>query len=157
MNRALALPAVIKRLFGAPSVIFAPNPSVQKTDSGVSYDYIRPLATVEPAAIQFGLPVNVTYGVEDWPKLAQRLSDPRYRPAVILISWEHANLVKLARALVAAQDGNPGVVPDWDRNDFDGIDVLHIQRTSLPTGVTFQHLQEGLNGQPVTCPGDTPR
>jgi hypothetical protein len=153
LNRALALPPVIMRLFGKPNVIFAPNPSVPKTDLGISYDYIRPLATIEPTAIAFGLPVDVTYAAEDWPKLAKRLSDPTYRPGTILIVWEHTDLVKLARALVAAQDGNPGIVPDWNRSDFDGIDVLHIQRTSPPIGITFQHMQEGLNGEPAACPG----
>ena len=26
------------------------------------YDYVRPLATIEPAAIQYGMPVDTTYG-----------------------------------------------------------------------------------------------
>jgi hypothetical protein len=155
LNRALALPPVIKRLFGKPNVIFAPNPSVPKMDDGIAYDYIRPLATIEPTAIQFGLPVNVNYAAEEWPRLAKHLSDPTYRPLTILIVWEHADLVKLARALVAAQGGDPGVVPAWGATDYDGIDVLHIQRTAPPIGITFQHMQEGLNGEPAACPDET--
>ena len=53
LNRALALPAVIAKIFGKPSAIFAPDPSQQKEDDGVSYDYVRPLATIEPTAIFF--------------------------------------------------------------------------------------------------------
>src|SRR5208282_6311514 len=56
LNRALALPAVLARLFGTPAAIFAPNPADQITDHGERYDYVRPLATIEPTAISFGLP-----------------------------------------------------------------------------------------------------
>lgn len=38
LNRALALPPVIAKIFGRPSAIFAPDPSQQKQDDGVSYD-----------------------------------------------------------------------------------------------------------------------
>ena len=60
LNRALALPPVIAKTFGRPSAIFAPDPSRQKQDDGVSYDYVRPPATIEPTAIFFGLPVNAS-------------------------------------------------------------------------------------------------
>src|ERR1019366_8877077 len=36
LNRALALPPVIAKTFGRPSAIFAPDPSQQKEDEGVS-------------------------------------------------------------------------------------------------------------------------
>jgi hypothetical protein len=98
--------------------------------------------------------VDVTYGVQDWPKLAQHLSDPRYRPPVVVIAWEHNDLVRLARALVTAQGGDAGTVPEWDRQDFDSLYVLRIRRTGAPRGVTFEHLQEGLNGEPRQCPGE---
>jgi hypothetical protein len=60
LNRALALPQVIAKEFGKPDFIFAPDPSDRKKDSGEFYDYVRPLATIEPTAIKFGLPVNAT-------------------------------------------------------------------------------------------------
>src|ERR1700736_643011 len=44
LNRALALPPVIAKNFGRPSVIFAPDPSDRKVDDGEPYDYVRPLA-----------------------------------------------------------------------------------------------------------------
>ena len=56
LNRALALPTVIQKSFGKPDAIFAPNPSDQKNDEGEHYDYVRPLATIEPTAIAFGMP-----------------------------------------------------------------------------------------------------
>ena len=65
LNRALALPSAIANSFGRPEAIFAPNPSLPKEDAGKLYDYIRPLATIEPTAIQFGLPVDVSVGFDD--------------------------------------------------------------------------------------------
>jgi hypothetical protein len=50
LNRALALAPTIARSFGKPDAIFAPNPSHPKKDAGIFYDYVRPLATVEPTA-----------------------------------------------------------------------------------------------------------
>ena len=37
LNRSLALPAVIARMFGKQDAIFAPNPSIQKRDEGKPY------------------------------------------------------------------------------------------------------------------------
>ena len=60
LNRALALPAVVERMFGKPDAIFAPDPSGKNDDGGIAFDYVRPLATIEPTAIAFGLPVNAS-------------------------------------------------------------------------------------------------
>ena len=46
LNRALALPAVIEKLFGRPDAIFAPDPAQSKEDYGRLYNYVRPLATI---------------------------------------------------------------------------------------------------------------
>lgn len=62
LNRALALPAVIAAKFGKPDAIYAPDPGQQKDDSGHPYYYVRPLATIEPTAIQFQMPVQTPYG-----------------------------------------------------------------------------------------------
>ena len=51
LNRALALAPIIAKSFGRPDAIFAPNPSHPKEDAGKLYDYIRPLATIEPTAM----------------------------------------------------------------------------------------------------------
>jgi hypothetical protein len=63
LNRALALPTVIAKQFGKPDAIFAPDPAETKLDAGQPYDYVRPLATIEPTAIAFGLPVDTSIGV----------------------------------------------------------------------------------------------
>jgi len=65
LNRAVALPVVIGKLFGRPDAIFAPDPAQPKEDYGRLYNYVRPLATIEPTAIAFGLPVDASIGVSD--------------------------------------------------------------------------------------------
>ena len=62
LNRALALPQVLAKQYGKPDVIFAPDPRQRVRDQGQQYNYIRPLATIEPTAIRFGKPVQTTFG-----------------------------------------------------------------------------------------------
>jgi hypothetical protein len=152
LNRALALPAVIQREYGRPDVIFAPDPADRKTDSGIAYDYIRPLATIEPTAIAAGLPVDTALGVEDWAKLAALLQTPRYHHALAVVAWEHGDIVKLARAIVTAHGGAASSVPEWDRRDFDSLYVLRLTWSGAAAAVTFQHRHEGLDGLPAACP-----
>ncbi|PLP58186.1 hypothetical protein CYK37_18175 [Mesorhizobium loti] len=152
LNRSLRLPAVIKARFGVPAAIFAPNPADQKTDQGIAYDYVRPLATVEPMAITFGLPVNTGIGVEDISKLQDKLEDKAYANALIVVAWEHKQLVKLTRKLVKNHGGDPDTVPKWQGDNFDGIYVVRLTRKDGDTTATFQTAQQGLNGLSETCP-----
>ena len=68
---------MLRRSFGKPDAIFAPNPAAQKWDEGEAYDYVRPLTTIEPTAIAFGLPVNASFGLTD-------VAAPRARPSMRL-------------------------------------------------------------------------
>jgi len=156
LNRALALPAVIAKGFRRPDAIFAPNPAQTKEDYGQSYDYVRPLATIEPTAIAFGLPVDASIGVSNIEALRQRLETPAYRGALVLVAWEHTDIVKLARRLMANHGGDSTVVPDWKGRDFDSIYVVRITRTGEVTRAGFEHRHEGLDGEPTACPGQTP-
>jgi broad specificity phosphatase PhoE len=152
LNRSLRLPSVIKARFGVPAAIFAPNPADQKTDKGTAYDYVRPLATVEPMAVSFGLPVNAGIGVEDISKLKDRLEDKAYANALVVVAWEHKQLVKLARKMMKDHEGDPDAVPKWQGDDFDGIYVVRLTRKDGETTATFQTAKQGLNGLPETCP-----
>lgn len=152
LNRSLRLPGMIKARFGVPAAIFAPNPAEQKTDKGTAYDYVRPLATVEPMAIAFGLPVNAGIGVEDISKLRDKLEDKAYANALVVVAWEHKQLVKLARKILKDNDGDPDAVPKWQGDDFDGIYVVRLTRKDGSTTASFQTAQQGLNGLPETCP-----
>ncbi len=152
LNRALALPSVIAKTFGRPRAVFAPDPSQQKVDHGVSYDYVRPLATIEPAAIFFGLPINASFGLSDTHGLRAALEQPLYRNSLVLVAWEHALIETIARGLLAAHGGDPPLVPKWRGDDFDSIYVVTITWPGDAAKAVFALKREGLDGQPDTCP-----
>src|SRR5271169_4739386 len=152
LNRALALPQVIAKTFGRPSAVFAPDPSHQVQDYGVSYDYVRPLATIEPTAIFFGLPVNASFGVSNTDGLQAAVEQPIYRNALVLIAWEHVLIETIARKLLTTHGGDPSLVPKWHSDDFDSIYLVTITGVGNAAKASFAHKHEGLDGQPNTCP-----
>jgi hypothetical protein len=152
LNRALALPPVLLKAFGKPMSIFAPNPSEQKRDNGILYDYVRPLATIEPAAVAFGLPVHADIGQSRIDDLRRELEQPMYHAATVLIAWEHTEAALLARALLRTHGGDQNTVPEWKGTDFDSIYVVKIHRSGSATTSGFTSSREGLDGQPATCP-----
>ena len=152
LNRALALPQVIAKTFGRPSAVFALDPSQQVQDHGVSYDYVRPLATVEPTAIFFGLPVNASFGVSNTDGLQTAVEQPIYRNSLVLIAWEHRLIETIAQKLLSAHGGDASVVPKWRGDDFDSIYLVTITGAGNATEAAFAHKHEGLDGQPNTCP-----
>ncbi len=157
LNRALALPAVIGKLFGRPDAIFAPDPSQAVSEYGGTYDYIRPLATIEPTAIAFGLPIDASIGVFDVDALRYKLESPAYWNALLVVAWEGNEIPRLARMLVADHGGNSDSVPAWKGNDdFDSLYVIRIKHVGTGVTVAFERLQEGLDGQPTACPGHAP-
>ena len=153
LNRALALPAVIRKGFGPPAAVFAPNPSEQKPDNGTFYDYVRPLATIEPTAIAFGLPIHAGIGQLRINDLRHQLDMPVYHDAFVLVGWEHHQIVSLAQALLQEHGGDPKLVPDWNNDDFDSIYVVKLRRSGTVTTASFEVRHQGLNGQPTSCPG----
>jgi hypothetical protein len=152
LNRALALPHVIAKTFGRPSAAFAPDPSQQMQDHGVLFDYVRPLATIEPTAIFFGLPVNASFGFSNIDGLQAAVEQPIYRNALVLIAWEHRLIETIAQKLLTAHRGNASVVPKWQGDDFDSIYVVTITAAGGAARASFAHEHEGLDGQPNTCP-----
>src|SRR3981081_1885912 len=112
LNRALALPSVLGKQFGKPDLILAPDPAQSKEDLGHPYNYVRPLATIEPTAIVFGLPVDASIGVSNIDALRHKLESPEYESALVVVAWEHNDIAKLARLLLADHGGGPASVPD---------------------------------------------
>jgi len=151
LNRALRLPAVLGRLFGRPAAVFAPDPAHGRDEGGETYDYVRPLATVEPTAIAFGLPVNASVAVDDIATLQKELEADAYANSLVLVAWEHRQIVRLARRIMADHGGDAGTVPKWKGADFDGIYVIRLKRGAAG-GATFERLTEGLDGQSGQCP-----
>ena len=153
LNRALALAPIIAKSFGRPDAIFAPNPSHPKEDAGKLYDYIRPLATIEPTAIWFGLPVDVSLDFQDKEGLQAALENRRMpdHNVFVFVAWEHRQIAPIVRALLAAHGADAEMVKkvqDWDRKDFDSMYVVTISETKA----TFDQKHEGLDGQPDGCP-----
>ncbi len=152
LNRSLALPPVIAKVLGKPDFIFAPNPSDRKEDDGVDYDYIRPLATIEPTAISFGLPVDTSIGVSDRKDLNKALNNSKLRNARILVAWEHKKIDNIVSDLLEANNAASTDVPKWKGDDFDSIYVVTITRNGEAAKATLEIKHQGLNGQPQTCP-----
>jgi hypothetical protein len=153
LNRALALPRVIESKYGKPDFIFAPDPAKEKNDSGTKYDYVRPLATIEPTAIYFGLPVNASIGFSRTDDLRAALLAPQYKNSLVVVAWEHKIIEALARKIVSDAGGDAASVPHWASADFDSIYVLRISHSADKVNAIFSVEQEGLNHRSATCPG----
>lgn len=152
LNRALALPAVIAAKFGKPDAIYAPDPGEKKDDRGHPYYYVRPLATIEPTAIQFGMPVQTPYGRSQIGALERTLVAPEWRGRTALIAWEHRDVEELVRKIVTTYGSNDADVPTWPGSDFDSIYVVRIDWSADRPTATFTHDHEGLDGRSTDCP-----
>ena len=149
LNRSLALAPVLLARYGNPVAIYAPNPAIKKVDMGVSYAYVRPLATIEPLAIRVGLPVNVDFGMEDTAGLVKALL--ARTEGTQIVAWEHHLAEKLAKQLVTALGGNAMEVPGWNNKDFDSIYIVHVIGKDKDRRAIFAHENEGLNNRSSVC------
>ncbi|HYM22939.1 MAG TPA: hypothetical protein VEU08_07015 [Vicinamibacterales bacterium] len=151
LQRALALPNVLAQRYGTPNSLFAPNPLPPIADASGSFDYVRPLATIEPTAIGLGMPVNAQYGYDNIAGLQTELLGSTYAAATVFVSWEHIELQTLVQNLMNAYGGG-ATVPAWPSTDFDSLYVVRLTRSASGITATFEHDFEGLNGLPTTCP-----
>jgi hypothetical protein len=151
LNRALALPKVLLGKYGTPQFVFAPSPT-EKVDSGVKYNYIRPLMTIEPTAIRCGLPVNTEFSYAEIEGLEGELRKPAYQNATIFMAWEHEKLDDFAKDVVKKYGGDANQVPPWPGKDFDSIFVLKITRDQGRESIAFTIDHEGLNDLSDECP-----
>ena len=152
LNRSLALSGIIAKRYGHVDAVYAPNPSKQKPDGDGSYDYVRPLATIEPTAIRFGLPVQADLGYDEIAKLRELLLAPAYRDATILVGWEHHKLNEMVPAMITALGGD-SKPPEWEKNDFDSIWRVVIDWSDGKVAATFFPDKQGLDSLSDVCPG----
>lgn len=153
LNRAMALPKVLLTQFDPPAVILAPNPGIEKSDKGVPYNYIRPLATIEPTAIRLQMPVRTTLGIEQTTELNQLLLSEKWQSKTVFVAWEHHLLRRAVTDLISRTDGDSSVVPAWAENDFDSLFVVKINWDGeKPKFASFKVQHQNLNGLPLTCP-----
>lgn len=156
LNRSLALANVLLGRYGVPTAIYAPNPSQLKSDKGVQYAYVRPLATIEPTAIRVGLPVQIGLGMSDVKPLAEQLvALPHVSQAsqvTYFIAWEHHWGETLAKQLLARTGADVSVVPKWDDADFDSLYVVRLtQDAQGRQQAHFSQEQQNLNGVSNAC------
>jgi hypothetical protein len=150
LHRSLALPKMLIQKYGPPRVIFAPNPSKQKEDKGHMYDYIRPLATIEPTAITLGMPVSTQWGFEDISSLKNALTDIKYENDTIYVAWEHRLAEELVKIMVK-EYGGLDIIPYWDGYDFDSLYVVKITTMGKKKTIEFIKDKEDLNNQKTDC------
>ncbi|CAI1091437.1 histidine phosphatase family protein [Serratia liquefaciens] len=143
LNRALALPDVLLDRYGKPDFIFAAGPKENKTGSS-----LRALSTIMPTAVRVGLPIGIQFHADDIAGLQQELLSDKYQNSRIFIAWEHKNLDKAVKNIVAARGGNASLVPEWPGSDFDSIFVVTLDQGK----VSFRQEREGLTQLAESCP-----
>ncbi|WP_230460331.1 histidine phosphatase family protein [Sansalvadorimonas verongulae] len=127
-NRSLKLPAYFRANFPSPTEIYAPHPSPRRSrQDGVTryYHYMRPLATIEPTAISFGLPVNVEIPYNRPRQLITALLNDKYRNSVIYISWGHNYLTEIGRLLLKRFNYD-GTFSKWGGDDYERVLIFEI-------------------------------
>ncbi|HCT7986283.1 histidine phosphatase family protein [Serratia liquefaciens] len=143
LNRALALPDVLLDRYGKPDFIFAAGPKENKTGSS-----LRALSTFMPTAVRVGLPIGIQFHADDIAGLQQELLSDKYQNSRIFIAWEHKNLDKAVKNIVAARGGDASLVPEWPGSDFDSIFVVTLDQGK----VSFRQEREGLTQLAESCP-----
>jgi hypothetical protein len=153
LNRAIALSTVLPQKFGRPDFLFAPDPGEKVGSAGGGYNYVRPLATIEPTAIKLGMPVKTPWGFTQIDQLDDELTKPDYASATVFVAWEHVYAQKAAVALLKMYGGDASAVPAWPGRDYDSLYIIKITRTpgGVPSAV-FIHDHEGLDGQSKEMP-----
>lgn len=153
LNRALALPPILISKFGKADYIFASDPEGKVTEGGFrEFDYIRPLATIEPTAIRLGLPVCTDFRYKGIAGLQRELTKPQYHKALIFVAWEHYELDRMVKSFVGAFGGHPAEVPEWPGDDYDSLYVLRISETGGKQSISFSRDHEGLTHLSPDCP-----
>lgn len=108
--------------YGAPAAIYAAAP--KNEDSS-----IRSIQTVTPLAKALGLGIDDSYTRGQTGKLVREIMEtPAYDGRMVLVCWQHDNLVKIAYGL-AEYNNSPRVnIPlVWDDGSFDRVWILDLK------------------------------
>ena len=139
LHRSLKLPDLLGGRFGEPDLLIAPNPVAQKKDSGVYYNYIRPLATIEPTAIKYKKNINLGCGFDQIDCVTKTIDSKENKNKLIFVAWEH-HLIKKIIEKIAQLHNTVVAVPDWQNDDFDSIYILKIEGKDLSLEIQKQNL-----------------
>ncbi|OWK38467.1 hypothetical protein FRUB_07587 [Fimbriiglobus ruber] len=115
--------------FATPDFLFAGKDTMKSH---------RPRLTVVPLAKKLKLAVNSEYGNADMDKLVDELfHNPKYTGKVVLISWRHGAIPKLAPKLKAT--GSP---EKWEDEVYDRVWQITYDRAGKASFVDLpQHLR----------------
>ena len=133
-------PAVTR--YGTPAAIYAAAP--KNEDSSV-----RSIQTVTPLAKALGIKINAGFTRGQTNKLARDIMEnPAYDGRMVLVCWQHTNLVRLAQALADYNYSQKAAIPQvWPDGAFDRVWVLDLSKKGKV--VLFQDLPQHL------LPGDS--
>jgi hypothetical protein len=121
--------------YGAPAAIYAMKPS---SDDGS----FRPIETVTPLSQSLGLSIIEDYAKKDGLAMIQAiLSNASYAGKMVLICWEHHDIVNLVRYF--GWDSGPD---SWKGDVFDRAWILNFENRKL---VSFKDVPQRL------LPGDS--
>ncbi|MGH9143077.1 MAG: hypothetical protein ACRD2I_18250 [Vicinamibacterales bacterium] len=151
LNRSLALADVLVNRFGRAKWGYAPNPAAKVADPAGTFYYVRPLATLEPAAIRSGISVNTNYAYTDISGLRSVLIRSSKANDTVFVAWEHTYLVKAVQSIINAYGGG-AAVPAWSSGDYDTLYIVHVDYTSSGVHAWFEVGHESLNSEPTACP-----
>lgn len=149
LNRALRLPAFFQKKFPRPDYIFTPDPSVKATEihgDGRRYDYVRPLLTIGPTAIYFGVPINTQLPFNDPGLLADTLLADEYRGATIYVAWEHMQIDSFAKVVLRRLNSDQDV-PDWPNSDYGTVFVFRISGAGKGSGTVLLEVEKQALGE----------
>jgi len=137
LNRALHIPSVINKKFGAPLFIYVPT---IKTGATTSQD--RMFQTATPLAVTDSVAINSQFDETDTKGLADYL---KTQDGLQLVVWEHTNIPKLGQHLGLGKDSL-----NWKGSDFDSIWIITFPngRKHAPQLIKTA---EGLNSLPDKC------
>jgi len=127
--------------YGTPVAIYAAAPKHE--DSSV-----RSIQTVTPLAKALGLGVDTSFTRGQTNKIVRAImEDPAYDGRLVLICWQHTNLVEIAQNLAAYNNSPRLEVPlVWPDETFDRAWILNLKNGKV---VSFKDLPQRL------LPGDS--
>ena len=114
INRANALPAVIKARIGLPGIVYVPYSAPTSTAK-----HSRMYQTIAPFTDKYRLLLNSDYKVDDIRGVTQNILKQK---GTVLVVWEHNGLEDIAEQL-----GIDGKLR-WKDSDYDGIWIITFSK-----------------------------
>ncbi len=154
LNRSLRLPKYFRENFPKPQFIYAPSPGVkalEKYGDHQYYNYVRPLATIEPTAISLTMPVNTEIGYNQPDRLIDSLLAKRNHNTVTYVAWEHEYIETITHKLLK-RFNNTMTPSAWLNSDYNRVLVFEIDWSKPAPKLTLQITSQNINNLSEQCP-----